>query len=257
MRLFVAALCLVLAPALATAVPAPAAPPAAGGAVVTNAAPAKDAGTTVQEAEVRRVITDYVTQKTASLPAQTTIKRIGYNGGALRLPAGAVTYEVIAPDSWEGWGNVPLALIVRVDGQVRKNLSIPVEVEALSDMVVATRTLERGETVSAADVVVAKRDMGKVGGRFCRDPQEVIGKRVKSAMHANTPLRTDYLELVPVVKSGQIVTVLVENDAIRVTASGRAKISGGIGELITVQNLTSMKEFPARVIDSSTVKVDF
>ncbi|UFS72404.1 flagellar basal body P-ring formation chaperone FlgA [Geomonas sp. RF6] len=234
MRLFLAALFLLFVPTVSFA----------------------DSGNVVKEGEVRKVVTDFLAQKTANLPAQTTVKKVGYSGD-LQLPAGAVTYEVIAPESWEGWGSASLALIVRVDGQVKKNLIVRVEVEALVDMLVATRTLERGETVTEADLTIAKRDLAKVAGRFCRDVDEAVGKRVKTAIRANTPVRGDYLELVPLVKSGQLVTVLVENEAIKVTTSGRAKLSGGLGELITVQNPTSLKEFPARVINSTTVKVDF
>jgi len=43
----------------------------------------------------------------------------------------------------------------------------------------------------------------------------------------------------------------------RITAMGKAKNSGAEGDLITVQNLSSMKDIPARVMDSNSVKVDF
>ena len=150
-----------------------------------------------------------------------------------------------------------MALIVRVDDQVKRNLTVLVEVEALTEMVVATRTLERGEVLGESDVALARRDLAHLQGRFCRSKDEVLGLRVKSAIRANSPLRGDYLERMPIIKSGQLVTIVVENEVVRITASGRAKGAGALGDTIMVQNLGSQKDVAARVVDASTVKVDF
>jgi flagellar basal body P-ring formation protein FlgA len=224
--------------------------PAAG-----SQAPAA-AGTLVTEAELRRVVGDFLTQKTEHLAAEIVVKKIGINGD-LKLPAGKPSFEVVAPERWEGWGNSSLALIVRVDDRVVKNLTVQVEVEALAEMVIATRTLERGEMVGDNDVAIARRDLAHLQGRFIRDQKEVVGMRVKSAIRANSPLRGDYLERMPIIKSGQLVTIVVENEVVRITASGRAKGSGALGDTISVQNLSSQKELAARVVDATTVRVDF
>ena len=220
------------------------------------AAPPVPPQTVVTEAELRRVIVDFVAQKDQHLSAEVSVKKVGISGD-LKLPAGKVSYEVVAPERWEGWGNASLALIVRVDDRVLKNLTVVVEVEALTEMVIATRTLERGEIIGESDVALARRDLAHVQGRFCREPGEVVGLRVKSAVRGNSPLRGDYLERVPVVKSGQLITIVAENEAVRITASGRAKGSGAVGDTIMVQNLSSQKELAGRVVDATTVKVDF
>jgi flagellar basal body P-ring formation protein FlgA len=219
-------------------------------------APAALPGTLVTEGELRRVVGDFLAQKTEHLDAAITVKKIGIIGD-LRLPPGKISFEVVAPERWEGWGNASLALIVRVDDQVKRNLNVQVEVEALAEMVVATRTLERGEVLGESDVALARRDLAHLQGRFCRKTEEVIGLRVKSAIRANSPLRGDGLERVPVVKSGQLVTIVAENDVVKITASGRAKGAGALGDLIMVQNLASQKDVAARVVDATTVRVDF
>lgn len=234
---------MLLASSTALALPAPAVPPA-------------QAGTVVKEAELKRVVSDFIKQRTDHLEAEIAIKRIGISGD-LKLPPGRVDYEVVAPDRWEGWGNASLALIVRVDDQVKKNLTVQVEVEALAEVLVTTRPLERGEVLSASDVALERRDLAHLQGRVCRTKDEVVGLRVKSALRANAPVRGDFLERVPVVKNGQIVTIVAENDVVRITAIGRAKANGAPGDLIPVQNTSSLKDLSARVVDASTVRVDF
>jgi len=231
---------------------------AASAAAAAVAAPpaAAPAGNLVTEGELRRVIENFLVQKAAPLNAQVSIKRIGCQGD-LKLPAGRVSFEVVAPERWEGYGSSSVALIVRVDDQVKRNLTVQVEVEALAEMLVATRTLERGEVLAASDLALARRDLSHVQGRFLKGIDDAVGLRVKSAIRANSPVRGDYLERVPIVKSGQVVTILAENEAVRITASGRAKGSGALGDSIMVQNLASQKDVAARVLDASTVRVDF
>ncbi len=214
------------------------------------------AGQVVKEAEVRRVVSDYLRQKCDNLGLEIDIRTIAYSGD-LSLPAGEVSYEMVAPDRWEGWGNANLALIVRVDGRVERNVPVKVEVEAFAEMVVAARPLEHGQIIGAADVAVQKRGLSRLQGRFVRSVEEVVGKRVRTAVRGNNPIRPDNLERVPLVKSGQLVTIIAESGTLRITAAGKARNAGAEGDTIMVRNLSSQKEFPARVIDGETVKVDF
>ncbi len=210
----------------------------------------------VSEAEVRQVVTDFVLQRTANLGMEVRLKKVGFQGG-VQLPPGKTDFEVKAPDRWEGWGTVNLALIVRVNDRVERNLTVRAEVEALADVVVATRPLERGELLAAGDVALQKRDMAGLAGRICRSIDEVVGQRLKSGVRATTPLRSDNLEKIPLVKSGQLVTILLDQPSLRISTTGKAKQNGAEGELIAVQNLSSQKDISARVVSAGTVRVEF
>ena len=77
----------------------------------------------VAEGEVRRVVEGFLLQRGTGLNAELSVKRIGYQGD-LRLPPGRVSFEVIAPDRWPGYGRASLPLVVRVDDQVKRNLTV-------------------------------------------------------------------------------------------------------------------------------------
>ncbi|GLI38471.1 flagellar basal body P-ring formation protein FlgA [Geobacter hydrogenophilus] len=224
--------------------------------VLVSTAMASPATQTIPNARVKEAVAEFVRQKTEGLGMETTLKRIGFQGD-LKVPAGEVSFEVAAPNRWEGWGKANLAVIVRVNDRVERNISVPVEVEALGDTVVVLRALERGDVIGPNDVTVQRRDISTLTGRVYRSADEVIGKRARMPVRANMPLRGDQLEKVPLVKSGQLVTILVENQAMRLTATGKARSNGAEGDIVMVQNLGSLKEVPARVIDAGTVQVDF
>lgn len=208
------------------------------------------------EAEIRQAVMAYVQQKTANLGFDIRIKRLSFAKN-IKLPEGVLNYDVIAPQQWEGWGQASLAVIVRQDDKVVRNIPVVVEVEALADMVVAVRQIDHGSLISAADLTLRKQDVASAQGRFLTSIEDVAGKKARTTFRANVPVKSDQLENVPVVKSGQIVTIVAENERMRITVTGKARASGAVGDTIPVQNLNSLKELPARIIDAGTVVVVF
>lgn len=209
-----------------------------------------------RDAELRAAVTAYVQQKTAGLGWEIRIRRISVSG-APRLPEGALEYEVLAPRQWEGWGAASLAVVARQNERVVGNIPVQVEVEALADMVVALRQLDHGTTITAADIAVQKRDIAAVAGKFTLNPGDLAGKRARTTIKANAAVRLDQVEKVPLVKSGQMVTIVAENEVLKISVAGRARSAGAEGDIITVQNLNSLKEIPARVVNATTVRVSF
>lgn len=209
-----------------------------------------------REAEIRAAVTAYVHAKTANLGWEIRIRRISVSGNP-RLPEGALEYEVLAPRQWEGWGAAGMAVVARQNDRLVSNIPVQVDVEALADMVVALRQLDHGTIITAADVAVHKRDVAAAAGRFTRNPGDIVGKRARTTLKANTAVRTDQVERVPLVKSGQMVTIVAENEVFKISVAGRARSAGAEGDVIMVQNLNSLKEIPARVVNATTVQVSF
>jgi flagellar basal body P-ring formation protein FlgA len=210
----------------------------------------------LNEVAVSRIVTEYLLQKTSALGVEIHLKRLGFNG-KITLPKGKPSYEVVSPQEWEGWGRGALAIIVRIDDRVVENIPVNVEVEALADVVVAARAMERGMVVEKGDVSLQKRDLASIPGRTCRNIQDVIGMRVKVGMRGNSPVRSDYLEKPPLVKNGQMVSIVAENEMFRITTTGMVKGNGAEGDTVLVRRLTAQKDIPAVVVDAETVRVEF
>lgn len=206
--------------------------------------------------EVREAVTAFVATRTAGMGWDVHIRRITISD-ALKLPEGSIDYEIVAQQQWEGWGNITVMVLARQKDRVIRNIPVRVEVEALTDMVVALRQIEHGAGITSADVVLQKREITYNSHLAARSVDAVIGKKVRITIRANQPVRADQVEKVPLVKSGQIVTIIAENGVIKISVSGKAHSSGAEGDIIRVQNLTSLKEIPAKVIDASTVQVAF
>ena len=211
---------------------------------------------TVRQDELRRVVESYIQSRSASSGVQPVLKRLG-GVSDQQLPAGRVTYEVLAPQQWEGWGKTSMALIIRVDDQVVRNLPLQAEVEGWREVLVASRPLARGDILGPRDVVQERRNLAQIQGMPLLVAEDAVGKRLKVAVRQGSPVPANSLEKVMLVTAGQQVTIMLEHEFLHLTATGRAKNAGGIGDVIQVQNLSSQKVFPARVVNAQTVQVDF
>lgn len=209
-----------------------------------------------RDQEVRQVVSAFVTARTAAMGWDVHLRRVTISD-SLKLPNGIIDYEVVAPQKWEGWGNIHISVVARQKDRVLRNIPVRIEVEALVDMVVTVRQLEHGTILTAADVALQKREITQLSQLAVRSIDDVIGKKARTTLRANQPVRGDQIERVPLIKSGQLVTIIAENGVIKVSVAGKAHSSGAEGDIIRVQNMTSLKEIPAKVIDGSTVQVAF
>ena len=209
-----------------------------------------------REQEVRQAVTAFVTTRTASMGWDVTLRRITISD-ALKFPDGIVDYEVVAPQKWEGWGVKNISVLARQKDRLLRNIPVRVDVEALVDMVIATRQIEHGSTIAATDLAVQKCEITQNSSLAARSIDEVVGKKARTTLRANQPVRADQVERVPLIKSGQMVTIVAESGVLKISVTGKAHSSGAEGDIIRVQNLTSLKEIPAKVIDGSTVQVAF
>lgn len=209
-----------------------------------------------REQEVHQAVTTFVTARTAAMGWDVRIRRITVPD-SLKLPDGVIDYEVVAPQKWEGWGNITVTVLARQKERLLRNIAVKIDVEALADTVVSVRQIEHGSVISADDLALQKREITQNSHLGARSIDEVAGKKARTTIRANQPVRTDQLERIPLIKSGQMVTIVAENGMFKISVTGKAHSSGAEGDIIRVQNLTSLKEIPARVIDGSTVQIAF
>ena len=124
-------------------------------------------------------------------------------------------------------------------------------------MVVSNRPLKRNDVIAEEDVRLEKMNLAELSPNVITDPREVIGKRTKRVIEPGTPLRVNSLEMPPLVKRGDLVTIVAESEVLKITTQGVVTESGCKGDMVRVINTSSRKELYATVRDSRTVAIDF
>ena len=211
----------------------------------------------VSKEEVKRVVRDFIRQAAALQQGKTRVKGIQFDRDII-VPKGALAFRVEPPQNRMLCGRVPLAVSISVNGKVEKKVWAVADIEVLRKVIVAGRPLGKHHRITEDDIQVREMDMAGLSAKALTDERDVVGKRTRKAIAVNTVLRADMVELPPLVKRGDVVTVVAEGAGLRITVLGVVKERRGRkGEMILVENLDSNKAIYARVIDSKTVKVDF
>ncbi|WP_262410537.1 flagellar basal body P-ring formation chaperone FlgA [Aquipseudomonas alcaligenes] len=121
----------------------------------------------------------------------------------------------------------------------------------------ASGILERGQTISAADLKLQPLNIAKAPRGFFTRPDQVAGMSAKRRIRAGQLLSPNLLSSALLVKRGQRVTIRASQDGIQASASGEALSNGQLGDVIRVRNLGSEKVIDAKVIEEGVVSSTF
>jgi flagella basal body P-ring formation protein FlgA len=211
---------------------------------------------TIEGPQIEKLVDDFIRQNMTGQQVKMTIKDIHVPRKVV-LPSGRVRYEVSSGPRGEMLGTFSVGVTFRVNESFEKKIWAKVRIEALVDAVVTVRALGRYRPITADDIKVRRIDLSELPANAITNPDEVIGKRTKRAIYANRVLSTDLVELPPLVRRGDLVTIVARLEGLKITTLGQVKRKGRQGERIPVLNIDSRKVIFARVIDANTVAVEF
>jgi flagella basal body P-ring formation protein FlgA len=205
--------------------------------------------------KAEKIIRQFILKKMPWDPQETSINVRAVK--AITLAAGKVTCEVIPRRNEKYLGKTNLSLVFAVDGKVEKKLWISARIDVSKEVVLCSRPMERHYVITKDDVRLEKMSLAGLPHDVITDPLEVIGKRTKRVIDAGSIFRYNFLEVLPLVKRGDMVTIVAESEVVKITTQGVVTEKGCKGEMVRVINTGSRKEIFARVRDARTVEVEF
>ena len=123
---------------------------------------------------------------------------------------------------------------------------------ALSETVVATRTIRPQSILTAQDLTV--RPTAFPGG--FDTPGALIGQETRVVLYAGRPVLAEDIGPPALVDRNQIVTLAYAADGLVIRTEGRALARAGVGEAVRVMNLSSRATLTGRVAADGSVVVD-
>ena len=150
-------------------------------------------------------------------------------------------------------GNVSLPVEIEVGGTVVWQSIVSLRIRIFRTALVAVRTIDRHEPVSAADVVAQRMEIRDLSDRIARDGEELRGKRAVRSIRGGAIITEGVLEPIPIVKANDPVTIVSRAGNVVVTVKGIAREDGHMGEKILVQKLDSSERIKGEVVGPATV----
>lgn len=167
-------------------------------------------------------------------------------GAAIILDARAV--QGAAHRAGLDWANAEgvRRIVVRSGASAAGGAATPVAARGNVEVLTYARNLTAGEIVQPEDLA-----WGKVAAApfdAPNDAEAVIGQAARRPLRAGAAVSNRDVAAPQVIKSGELITVLYQDGGISLALQGKAMGSAGVGEPLTVQNVTSKKSLQAVAI---------
>lgn len=160
---------------------------------------------------------------------------------AIRFTQGQERFEatIAAPSA-----DHPVSQIV-VSGTIERLISVPV----------LKNTLRFGEVIGAQDIHWIDVPDRRVQHDILLKESEIIGMTPRRMVLAGKPLLTNDLQSPQMVSRGDIITIILKDNMMTLTAKGKALQDGAKGDLIRVVNASSNRPIAAIVSGDGQVSV--
>jgi flagella basal body P-ring formation protein FlgA len=210
---------------------------------------------TVQEDSIREAFYEYLQRQLGKERSEIAVSKLQIQGNR-PIPAGNVSFQLFQKDKRKLTGYVRIVAVVRVNGEVKNEIQLSGWVDVFESVVCATRNIEKGEIIDKKDLYLARSNISYLSTDVIKDISKAAGLQVKHRIRKDALVKRWMLEKPAIVDRGDMVTILAENGALRVTVPGMVLEKGYEGKLVRVQNAMSRKVIYAKVVDNLTVKVD-
>lgn len=173
------------------------------------------------------------------------------------IPSGSFSYEVILPEEAYRGGNISAAILFYVDGKEVKKIRVSGQVDIYADVVVARSYLEKHRVIYDKDIQWVNKNISSFPPDIVTEFEEVVGKRTNLTVNSQEVLRKSMVERPPLVKKGDRITLVIENNQFKITDLAEVQEEGGKGDRVRLINLSSKREVYGRVLDANTALVNF
>ncbi|MBI3472517.1 MAG: flagellar basal body P-ring formation protein FlgA [Candidatus Solibacter usitatus] len=172
------------------------------------------------------------------------------------MPSGPVIFprSSLAPQPFTSNGVVWRGYVQYAENRRAQTWAM-VRISARATRVVAAQLLRNGEPIRADQVKLETTDAPAFDSQAAETLAEVIGKVPRRTLATGSIVERNLLGPAREIAKGESVKVDVKNGAVRFQMEGRAESSGHRGEIIQVRNLSSGKNFRARVEGPGRVSV--
>ncbi len=132
---------------------------------------------------------------------------------------------------------------------------VPVRVTAVREIVVAARSMTRGETLGADDVRSERREVSGLNSGYITDAAALLGRPLTHSVAAGATLTGADVSVPAAVRRGQQVVLVGRVSGIEVRAQGKALGDAGLDQRVSVESLSSKRIIEGTVRSADTVEV--
>ena len=203
---------------------------------------------------IRQAASDFARQLAgdAIQPENMTIS-VGKLDRRLRLAKCDQPLEAFSSPNTKSHGQTTIG--VRCDGEKIWKLYVPVDIQTIKPVVALKHAVTRNSILRASDLVLVEKDISDLHRGYFTNIKQLVGKHVKHTLKSGMVVTPGHVKNPLAVKKGSTVLILADSAGIRVNMKGKAMKSGGLGDWIPVQNLSSNRKVEGRILRPGVILV--
>jgi flagella basal body P-ring formation protein FlgA len=171
----------------------------------------------------------------------------------LRLPKCEKALDAFLPGGAQLTGT--LSVGVRCSGARPWTVYQRATVRLFAKMLVASRYLAKGTTLSADDVKIERREVSMALGSYETAPENVIGKQLQGPLTAGMIIAPQRLRTIPPIRQGETVVLISRQSGMEIKSSGVALSDAQLGQRVRVRNEASKRVVEGTVLADHQVEV--
>ena len=180
---------------------------------------------------VRRALESWLNTQISGLPGQASYEIGPFNTSRL---APCSTFEVSRTNSAsQAWGRSQAT--VRCTDTAAWRINVPIHIRIKGDYLITVRPITQGQVLTSQDFAIQNGDLTDMPARLVTDENFALGKTAALSIQAGTPLRSDMLKALFVIRQGQTVKVISRGQGFEVVGEGRAINNAAEGQLAQIK----------------------
>lgn len=170
------------------------------------------------------------------------------------VDAAGARIDVVLSDAAPAALMTPVCRVFSGDRLVR-SVPIPMRLRVVAPALRTARRIERGEPIALDAVRAVEEEIAPPWSGVVTDLLDLEGRVARRPLAAGEILRRDLVDLPPVVRRGDRITVVVESTTVRILAAAVARADGRLGETIPVLREGGRRPLRAEVLSTDTVRL--
>lgn len=168
-------------------------------------------------------------------------------GHDVKLPDGAVSWQVELPGGTLQPGRQSLPVTVLVEGQAAQTLKVTVLIRQKLLLPALKEPLPKGRVVTGDDLQWLELVSDRILPDLVRDGTEIHGKETLRQVRPGVPLQRAWFSEPVAVKRGEKVRVIFKKSSLDIETTAVAVTQGRLGEEIQVMNPDSSRRYKVRI----------
>jgi flagellar basal body P-ring formation protein FlgA len=210
----------------------------------------------IKESDIKMLVKDYI--KT-NMPYQQDRMRIEFLGriSDLHVQGGKISCKVRSGQDEAYIGDSIFIVGVYDDGTLLREERVHVRMEVAMDVVVSTRYIPKDTEITSDSVRLVRKWFNQMPVHMLTQIEDVLGKHLYSDARQNIEIKRNMLKTVKTMKRGKMVKMVLESGPMTIITFGLCEEDGSRGDFIRVRNTSSNKTVFAKVVDDSSVRIEF